>query len=126
MKKLARFISLIMLFTVASLILTACLPSNVETAKTKMEKAGYVVSEPIITAYESELGVIGKIKAQKIGANASPEDTIIALLFESEKLAKTFYEQGGGWNDSLLTKTGQEGRWAFASYTDKAINDFKK
>ena len=91
-----------------------------------MEKAGYVVSEPVITSYESSFGVIGKIKAQKLSSNASPEDTLIALLFESEKLAKSYYEQGGGWNDSLLTKTGQEGRWAFAAYTENAINDFKK
>ena len=126
MKKLAKFISLALVFTVVSLILTACIPSSVQDAKTKMEKAGYVVSEPVITSYESSFGVIGKIKAQKLSSNASPEDTLIALLFESEKLAKSYYEQGGGWNDSLLTKTGQEGRWAFAAYTENAINDFKK
>ena len=126
MKKLAKFISIALVFTVVSLILTACVPSSIEKAITKMEKAGYVVSEPIVTGYESGFGAIGKIKAQKLSSNASPEDTIIAILFESEKKAKEFYEDGGGWNDSLLTKTGQEGRWAFAAYTENAINDFKK
>lgn len=125
MKKLAKLLSLTLVFVTAVFMLTACVPSDVESAKEKMEEAGYFVSMPSITSSEVESGVVGKIKAQKLNAYSLPEDTIIALLFESSKQAKEYCESGGGWYDSLLTNTGHEGKWAYASHTEQAIKDFK-
>lgn len=126
MKKFLKYISLTMMLVLIALSTTACVPANVDDAISKMSDAGYVVSEPIITPTEYDAGVIGKIKAQKLDENHTIKDTLIALLFESEDKAKSFYESNGGWNDSVLKKSGYAGKWAYASNSDGAINDFKK
>lgn len=125
MKKLAKILSLTMALLVSTLLFTACVPSDVESAKDKMRDADYNISEPIIVSSESEAGVVGKIKAQKLNSYNLPEDTIIALLFETSKQAKEYYESGGGWYDSVLSKTGCDGKWVYAANTEQAIKDFK-
>ena len=115
-----------MIFALLTLMFTACVPSNVADAISKMEKAGYTVSEPVIASSEQNAGAIGKIKAYKLDERYTPKDTIIILLFESEEKAKYFYESGGGWYDSVLSKSGYDGKWAYAASSEQAIKDFKK
>ena len=126
MKNFVKFISLTLILISTLFTFTACLPNDVDSAIKKLEGADYVVTEPTIASYEESAGVIGKIKAHKLSEDASPTYTIIALFFESEEKAKKYYENEGGWHDSVLTKTGCEGRWAYASNSDVAIKDFKK
>ncbi len=126
MKNLVKFISLSMLLIITAFMFTACVPANVDSAIEKMEDSGYIVSEPLITPSEQKAGVIGKIKAQKLDERYTPKYTIIALYFENENKAKSFYENGGGWFDSILTETGYEGKWAYASNSKQAVKDFKK
>ena len=126
MKKFAKYISLLAVCLMTVLCFAACVPSDVDSAIDKMESAGYVVSEPVITAAEQNAGVVGKIKAQKLDSHLLPTDTIIAVFFNSKEDAKKFYESNSGWLDSVLTKSGYDGKWAFAASSDAAINDFKK
>ncbi len=113
MRKFAKFISLIMILVMSALILTACVPSDVDSAKEKMEKAGYFVI--YYTDYDEDKGVVGGIIATKIG------DGLIALYFNSSKEAKEYAE---GWTDSKYDKVEYSGKWAFIG-TEDAIEDFK-
>ena len=114
MKKTSKLLSLILILITTVFVFTACVPSDIESAKVKMEDAGYFVKD--YTGYEKGEGVIGAITA------ISVSDGIIALYFNSSQEAKDYAD---GWYDSKFAQVEYEGRWAFAG-TKKAIEDFKK
>ncbi len=121
MKKFAKILSLTLIFVLASFVFTACVPSDVESAKEKMEEAGYVVIDYSDNDADNEEGIIGGISATKINSLTSA-DGIIALYFESSKKAKEYAEK---WEDSKYDVVEHSGKWAFAG-TEKAVEDFKK
>ena len=116
MKKLAKLLSLTLVFVTAMFMLTACVPSDVESAKEKMDEAGYKVKDYADYDADNEEGIKGGIIAYTF------EDGIIAIYFESSKQAKEYAEK---WEDSKYDEIGSSGKWAYAG-TEKAIEDFKK
>ncbi len=113
MKKLAKILSLTMVLLVSMLVFTACVPSDIESAREKMKEAGYFVSDSP-NYYEDE-SIIGGITATKLG------DGLIALYFTSSNKAKEYAEN---WYDSKYDCGGYSGKWAFIG-TEDAIKDFK-
>ena len=112
MKRSLKFLSLF-LICILTFLLTACIPSDVESARQKMEEAGYFVEE---LGGDEEDGIIGGINA--IGFN----EGLIALYFESSTLAKEYAKD---WVDSKYSVTEYNGNWAYIG-TSKAVKDFKK
>lgn len=113
MKKLSKILSLTMILIMSALILTACVPSDVDSAREKMEKAGYFVMDH--SSNDEDKGVVGGITATKFG------DTLIALYFSSSKEAKEYAED---WKDSKFDHVEYNGKWAYVG-TEDAIEDFK-
>ena len=114
MKKLSKVLSLILIFITSVFLLTACVPSDINSAKDKMEEAGYYVKD--YTGYEDGDGIVGAITAIKVS------DGIVAIYFNSSQEAKAYAD---GWVDSKFSYVKYEGRWAYAG-TKKAIEDFTK
>lgn len=108
MKKIISLI-LVALVTVTCFAFTACTPFNIDKAKTKMKEEGYVVVDwPI----DSE-GFVGGILATR-----NIVDSIYALLFDSVKSAKDYYENKADKSSAI-----QKGRWVYWG-TEDAIDDF--
>ena len=112
MKRLVKITSLF-LISIMAFLLTACIPSDVESARQKMKEAGYKVYE---LSGDEEDGIIGGITA--IGFN----EGLIALYFEDSTLAKKYAEE---WVDSKYSEISYSGNCAYAG-TKKAVKDFKK
>ena len=121
MKKIAKILSLTLVFVMALALFTACVPSNVEAAEKKMKDAGYSVEEYVDYEADNDEGIIGGIYAIK-SESLLNVDSIIAIYFETSKQAKEYAEN---WEDSMFSEIGYEGRWAYAG-TEDAIEDFKK
>ena len=102
------------LAALACLSFVACVPSNMDKAKDKMKKEGYLV-----LAYEDQEaeGLVGGFNATKTEGILDIEN-ITALLFESSKDAKKFVEE---LNDT--SKIIQDGKWVYWG-TEDAIEDF--
>ena len=114
MKKGSKILSLACLFAVSASFLAACKPTSVEKAKEKMKEEGYTVE-----AYEiNEDGVKGGFIATK--GTLLDLDSMTAILFETKKDAKEYYEEVGGEDSKWI----QEGKWVFLG-TEDAIEDFK-
>ena len=114
MKKMSKLLSLILILITSVFVFTACVPSDINSAKEKMEEAGYYVKD--YSGYDKDKGVIGAITAIKVS------DGIIALYFNSSQEAKDYAD---GWYDSKFDHVKYDGRWAFAG-TKSAIEDFTK
>lgn len=112
MKRSLKFLSLF-LICILTFLLTACIPSNVESARQKMKEAGYTVY--VLEAVEED-GIVGGITA--IGFS----EGLIALYFENSTLAKEYAED---WVDSKYSEISYSGNCAYAG-TSKAVDDFKK
>ena len=78
---------------------------------------GYAVAAYQVDKDEVD-GYVGGFVATKV--ETLDVDTITAVLFESKKEAKEFYEELGGEDSKWL----QEGKWVFMG-TEDAIEDFK-
>ena len=104
-----------MMAIIACVGFVACVPNNMDNAEKKMKKEGYTVME--YTNDEAE-GLVGGFNATKVGDLLSV-DNLTALLFESTKDAKEFY-------NSLPNKGSaiQEGKWVYWG-TEDAIEDFE-
>lgn len=102
------------LATVACMGFAACVPSNVEKAKTKMKTEGYAVVG--VEDYEGE-GLVGGFNATKLEWN--DVDNITALLFDSKANAKKFYDELGD-----KSRAFQDGKWVYWG-TEDAVEDFK-
>lgn len=108
MKKLLTLIvSLLLIVTMA--FMAACTPKDVESAKAKMDEAGYIV-----VGYENKdaEGLVGGFVATKI------TETITAALFDDKESAKDFAEAMG-------EKAVQDGKWVYFG-SEGAIKDFTK
>lgn len=112
MKKMFKIIATTALSVLACATLFACVPSNMEKAKTKMKKEGYTIA-----AYEDKEaeGLVGGFIATKKG-DFIELDTLTALLFDDKDSAKDFYED--------LNKGVQKGKWVYWGDED-AMEDFE-
>ena len=125
MKKIWKWITLSVLSMLTCAILFACTPSNLDKAESKMEDAGYKVTELSGNAEEGKVGGINATKANLDFTNLSFEaETIIAYLFESKKDAEAYASKvRENWSeDSALV---QDGKWVYWG-TSKAVEDFTK
>lgn len=116
MKKIISIISIVLTVALLTFVLCACVPSDVEKAEEKMEKAGYIV----ISYSDAEAeGLVGGISATKTGLT-SGINTIVALCFDSSSSAKEYYDENVA-EDSDIQKSG---KWVFWG-TEAAIEAFK-
>ena len=125
MKKIWKWITLSVLSMLTCAILFACTPSNLDKAESKMEDAGYKVTELSANADEGIVGGINATKANVDLANLNFEaETIFAYLFESKKDAEAYANKvRENWSeDSALV---QDGKWVYWG-TSKAVEDFTK
>lgn len=112
MKKVFTITVFVLVICVMSAILFACVPSNVEKAEEKMEKAGYTVM-----AYSKDAeGLVGGIIATKITSS------ITALYFDSKKSAEEFYADGSGITGKFAEL---DGKWVYFGDSE-AIEAFTK
>ena len=93
--------------------LVACVPTNMDNAQKKMKKEGYTVIS--YTDAEAE-GLIGGFNATKV--DGLDLDNITALLFDSTKAAKAYYQDLNDKSNII-----QEGKWVYWG-TEDAIEDF--
>lgn len=116
MKRLLKRLSISLVVAFVAVVLTACVPSNAEKAKEKMEDAGYTV-----VAYQKadEEGLVGGISATKVNITEG-SGHITALLFDSSKNAKAYYEEYVK-NENIV----QKGKWVYWG-TENAIEAFEK
>lgn len=135
MKKLVKILTTAIVSVLACCMLVACVPSNVEKAEKKMEKAGYAVlavseNNPTIgEAIDEADDLVGGFIATKVGGGIigaiTDSNTMIALLFEDKESAKEFLTE-----DSALLKVAygdliQKGKWVYGGTSD-AIETFEK
>lgn len=104
MKKFAKFTALALVLVLAVAMLTACVPSDIETAKVKMEEAGYSVFD--LTDSEAE-GLQGYFIA-KTGIVSG--EKLTAMYFDTAANAKSWYEANTTKDD---TTTKCAGRWVY-------------
>ena len=102
------------LAAVACLGMAACVPSNMEKAEEKMKEEGYTV---IAYTDEEAEGLVGGFNATKVEGLLNV-DNITALLFDSTKSAKEFYEEMDNKGSAI-----QDGKWVYWG-TEDAIEDF--
>ena len=93
----------------------ACVPSNMDDAEKKMKKEGYTV---IAYSDDEAEGLIGGFNATK-AEGLLDIDNITALLFESTKAAKDFYNEMDNKGSAI-----QDGKWVYWG-TEDAIEDFE-
>lgn len=115
MKRFLKSLSLGLVVAFVGVIMCACVPSNTEKAKAKMEEAGYAV-----VAYEKadEEGLIGGISATKVSLTDG-SGHITALLFDSNGSAKDYYEKHVN-NENVV----QKGKWVYWG-SENAIEVFE-
>lgn len=115
MQVLKKSLSIILLSLISVLMLSACAPSNVNEAKSKMISAGYGVIDYAVDEVDKQQGVIEGIYA------TTGDNSIIALYFEDSKKAKNYAKS---WHDSKYQVIGNSGKWAYAG-TKEAVRVFK-
>ena len=108
MKKIISLI-LVALVTVTCFAFTACVPMNLEKAETKMKEEGYIVVDYSV---DSD-GCVGGLLATR-----NIVDSLHALLFDSIKSAKNYYEDLSDKSSAI-----QKGRWVYWG-TEEALDDF--
>ena len=125
MKKIVSLI--LVMFT--CLCFVACAPSNIEKAKEKLKDAGYT----IVSAVEEEVpgveGSVGMITAAKeadtlLGNFTGDADMVVAVLFESSKAAKEYFNE----NKEEMEEEGTaklSGKWIIVG-TEDGIKAFTK
>ena len=113
MKKVFTITVFVLIICVMSAILFACVPSNVEKATEKMEKAGYKV----ISYSKDAEGLVGGIIATKLG-----EGSITALYFDSKESAADFYVNAGNLGGDF---SDTDGKWVYYG-NSAAIEVFTK
>ena len=102
------------LAAIACLGMAACVPSNMDKAEEKMKKEGYTV---IAYTDEEAEGLVGAFTATKM-EGLLDIDNVTALLFESSKAAKNYYEGLDNKGSAL-----QDGKWVYWG-TEDGIEDF--
>lgn len=92
--------------------LVACAPRTVEKANEKMRLEGYTV----IKTTENAQGFVDGISAEK--TDDGQIEKLVALLFDSKKNAKAYYESVKNSTNALL-----DGKWVYYG-TEDGIDDF--
>ena len=123
-----KILSLI-LVVLTCLCFAACAPSNIEKAKDKMTEAGYTIvaaSEDAVPGVEGSVGSIMAVKgADTLLGNVTGEgETLSAVLFESSKAAKEYYNNNkdkAEEDDNVKLS----GKWVIVG-TEDAIKAFTK
>ena len=118
MKKLTKILSLIVL-VVSLFSLTACFPKDFDSAKQKMEDAGYYVNINEYKDYKLH-GIVSGFTAFKLDEN-NQKQTVIVIYFESAQKAQEYAKD---WRDSIFI-VEYNGKFAYAG-TQSAIDDLKK
>lgn len=122
MKKTLKIIAIVATVSILALALLACVPSNIDKATSKMEKAGYTVS-----SYTDK-------NAEDCDGGIVAVDGLIpvfyALHFSSSSKAKAYYEDavGSSKEDKKNAESynyKQKGKWVYRG-TDAAIKAFEK
>ncbi len=80
MKNVAKIIALVLVIAMVAVVLTACAPKDVESAKEKMKEAGYI-SVGYQDADDDE-GVVGAFMSTKL------TESLVAILYDSKSAAK--------------------------------------
>ena len=117
MKKLFKTITVVFLISIILTLFTACAPSTVKEAETKLKNKGYSV----IYAYETnENGMLGAINATKVKKGNA--NTIKAFLYKNSATAnkvKNNYKNLTSSTEKLIIA----GSWVIIA-TDGAYEDF--
>ena len=115
MKKFVKFTSLAIVLVLAVALFAACVPSDVESAKAKLEEAGYVV----VSYSEEADGIQGGFLATKglIGG-----ESVYALYFDSAASAKEWFNANTSRDD---TTTKCSGKWVYWG-TEGGVKAFEK
>ena len=115
MKKFVKFTSLALVLVLAVAMFAACVPSTIEAAKAKMEKAGYTVkshsedeAEGLQGGFLATTGLLG--------------ETLIAMYFDTAANAKAWYEANTSKGDA---STKCSGRWVYWG-TEGGVKAFEK
>ena len=111
MKKIKIWIVAI-LASLSVVSLVACTPRTIEKANEKMRLEGYTV----VKTAENAQGFVDGISAEK--TDDGQLEKLIALLFDSRKNAKAYYESVKNSTNSIL-----DGKWVYYG-TEDGIDDF--
>ena len=114
MKKTIQVIAIVALVSIVALACFACVPKDVDTAKEKLEKAGYSVL-PLGLLIPDECD--GSFYATKSA------ESIYALHFKTSKDAKQYYKENTDGDKNA--NRGVSGKWVFWG-SEGAIRAFKK
>ena len=117
MKKLIKALSTCLLLVVMAITFVACVPSNVEKAKEKMQEAGYKVAA--YTDDDEDDDIVGGFIAYK--DNKLVPD-LTAIQFDSNDEAKDYFEdhKDNGLKKNI-ERSGKRVFWGNSS----AIEEFK-
>lgn len=109
MKKALKIIVAVALIAAFACILFACVPTNLEKAKEKMENEGFTV----LSASFNYEGIEGAFNATKASFSEG-SGTLTAIYFESTSAAKEAYETiVGEENKDKDNAVKQSGRWVY-------------
>lgn len=109
MKKLLTIISVLVVVVMATVLLMACVPSSMEKAKDKLEKAGFSVeSMPIDIQDLSEGAVDALLAIKSLGSGY-----LFATLFDSEASAKAVYDEYLADSEEFPFIVKQSGKWLY-------------
>lgn len=122
MRKTTLIISVLLIAALGTLLLTACVPSSLEKAEEKLEKAGYTVMAYEGDAEDQEEGVVGGLVATK-GLLGS-DGFLTAILFDSATSAKEAFEEYQEEIGEEDTEVKQSGKWVYFG-DEQAIKDFE-
>ena len=123
MKRALKIVMMVALIAVTAAILFACVPTNIEKATAKMEKAGYTV----VSFKNSADGYEGGFSATKISIGEG-SGTLNASYFKDCKSAKEYYnkiysEDNETKKEDRIVKCS--GRWVYFG-TKAAVEAFEK
>lgn len=125
MKKVLKGLALSLAVAFVGIMMCACVPANVEKAEARFEEASYkVVAYSTEDATKVAEGAIGGFTASK-ATLTDGIDVITAIVFDSKKAAKAFYEKHIGdasEDDDTIIKTS--GKWVYMG-TEAAVEVFE-
>ena len=120
-KTVLTLIAVLALIAMVGVVLVACTPKDLDSAKKKMEKAGYTCAS---ASYDSYQGCDGSFTASRGGLFSG--DKLIAMHFESKEAAKKAYNNiQGDSKEDQIENLKQDGQWVYYG-SNEAIKAFEK
>ena len=120
-----RFIGALLVVLVMVFVLAGCAPKDAAAAKKKMEKKDYTVVVLDGEIAKSGLSKVAEGAEASVTATKKTDDGTIAMtavLFDSAKNAKAFYNSSKDDNDK--TSLVLSGKWVIYG-DEQAVKDFK-